>query len=639
MINPHNPEFITRRPWYLGGNDAGPSLDHQGDQRTEADRLELSMTSADRLVQMEREKLKKQGKSIKWKKGMWIEALKHNKLPYMICQITKYDKKNHLFDLKYEDGSVEKKVKFNAKKSNSLFKSKHPRIRMTKTGSRSFAIDHTKYGKETYDSKRDKYHGYDATTDQHMSMIEEKYSRRDTVRRRKRELKQEQLEKERNQSNGSNKQNLTNKSKSAYSDSDSDTDYDSDSGSESDDEFVQRDEDTKTFTSRLARQGGVGGAQMKVTARNLRIREDTAKYLRNLDLNSAYYDPKSRSMRDNPNPDVNPEELQFAGDNFARVNGDAVNLAKTQVFAWDGCGAGSEAAVDAAIDGNDGAIHPQANPSQVELLKKSFDSNAEEIKKSRKKTVLEKYGGAEYLDGGDGVGGKSLTPSGDNTSNTKTSGETVQERMVRFGASVANHEYTRDGRIIQSGNGSKNIQNVRVKQISKYEEDIFINGHTTVWGSYFHPGAFRWGYADDHSLMKNSYCTGETGRKANDDANELRYGTGELGSASLAQAREMLKATPKIEREKKMDGNISKSKLYGEVDQHAVFDKSKVKEALKREKDKDKAYVGDDRKRKFNSMEANNDVTEEEMEAYRIKKERSDDPMTKIKSDELLEYK
>jgi pre-mRNA-processing factor SLU7 len=49
-----------------------------------------------------------------------------------------------------------------------------------------------------------------------------------------------------------------------------------------------RDEDDKMFTSRLARQGGVGGAQMKVTARNLRIREDTAKYLRNLEPGSAF---------------------------------------------------------------------------------------------------------------------------------------------------------------------------------------------------------------------------------------------------------------------------------------------------------------------------------------------------------------
>jgi hypothetical protein len=35
-----------------------------------------------------------------------------------------------------------------------------------------------------------------------------------------------------------------------------------------------------------------GGATGSV--RNLRIREDTAKYLLNLDVNSAYYDPKTR---------------------------------------------------------------------------------------------------------------------------------------------------------------------------------------------------------------------------------------------------------------------------------------------------------------------------------------------------------
>lgn len=39
------------------------------------------------------------------------------------------------------------------------------------------------------------------------------------------------------------------------------------------------------------------------SVRNLRIREDTAKYLLNLDVNSAHYDPKSRSMREDPNPD------------------------------------------------------------------------------------------------------------------------------------------------------------------------------------------------------------------------------------------------------------------------------------------------------------------------------------------------
>ena len=41
-------------------------------------------------------------------------------------------------------------------------------------------------------------------------------------------------------------------------------------------------------------------AKNRVSVRNLRIREDTAKYLRNLNVNSAYYDPKTRTMRSNP---------------------------------------------------------------------------------------------------------------------------------------------------------------------------------------------------------------------------------------------------------------------------------------------------------------------------------------------------
>lgn len=44
-------------------------------------------------------------------------------------------------------------------------------------------------------------------------------------------------------------------------------------------------------------------SKQRITVRNLRIREDTAKYLRNLDPASAYYDPKTRSMRENPNPE------------------------------------------------------------------------------------------------------------------------------------------------------------------------------------------------------------------------------------------------------------------------------------------------------------------------------------------------
>jgi len=43
-------------------------------------------------------------------------------------------------------------------------------------------------------------------------------------------------------------------------------------------------------------------------SKDLRIREDQAKYLLNLGTNSAFFDPKSRALRGNPNPDLPPEE-------------------------------------------------------------------------------------------------------------------------------------------------------------------------------------------------------------------------------------------------------------------------------------------------------------------------------------------
>ena len=60
--------------------------------------------------------------------------------------------------------------------------------------------------------------------------------------------------------------------------------------------------------------------------RNLRIREDTAKYLLNLDVKSAYYDPKSRSMRENPTASGNGYYNSFRGDKVYLNTGDTCNL-------------------------------------------------------------------------------------------------------------------------------------------------------------------------------------------------------------------------------------------------------------------------------------------------------------------------
>ena len=49
--------------------------------------------------------------------------------------------------------------------------------------------------------------------------------------------------------------------------------------------------------------------EKRISVRNLRIREDRAKYLYNLNAESAYYDPKTRSMREAPEASINPEDV------------------------------------------------------------------------------------------------------------------------------------------------------------------------------------------------------------------------------------------------------------------------------------------------------------------------------------------
>ncbi|RHY33026.1 hypothetical protein DYB32_001949 [Aphanomyces invadans] len=92
---------------------------------------------------------------------------------------------------------------------------------------------------------------------------------------------------------------------------------------------------------------------MIITSRNLRIRDVTAKYLRNLYPHSAFYDPKTRLMRDNPNPDLNVDEVTFPGENILHCSGDAIMLAKTKLFAWEATEKGMT---------QDGELHPQATP-------------------------------------------------------------------------------------------------------------------------------------------------------------------------------------------------------------------------------------------------------------------------------------
>lgn len=142
--------------------------------------------------------------------------------------------------------------------------------------------------------------------------------------------------------------------------------------------------------------------------------------------------------------------------------------------------------------------------------------------------------------------------------------EGADERRMALGSTEGYVEYSRDGRVLRGA--------AKAVAKSKYPEDIMVNNHTKVWGSWFDPRIFRWGYGDDHSLVRNSYSTGEAGKEANDAANAG------IGSAmgSFKPSRPMLEAVPADQRQ---DSNplLERSKLYGEGDKGAEFDQDKLK--------------------------------------------------------------
>lgn len=544
MINPHNPEFLTKRPWYLGGDEGqGPSLSHQIVQGKDLERSELSIGRADMLIHHHRNIIKRAKKENRFNVGMWAESLRYNKKPYLICQIIKMNKNGTIFDLKYDDGVIERNVTMNTEQRGTS----NAKIRLTGTGARTAPINQKIHGKETYDTKRDTYLGYQMN----VRSLEEKFSKREAMRRKTR------IDESHSDQNNNKIKNISKKEKNENFDSNNETNSDSDSDyndsmDDSEDEFVQRDEDARVHVSRTARQGGVGGQQLKITARNLRIREDTAKYLWNLDINSAYYDPKSRSMRDNPHinynkntkNDLEPSDVPFAGDNFTRISGDVVNFSKTQVFAWDIANnsqmefGGENMSTTEIYSNNDinrineknqnhsgiVGVHLQSNPSQSELLQRKFNEQKTRNEDKKRKAVLEKYGGEEYLDSkksvDNGVIDKSYNIKIKYDDKPQWQYDMENERRTRFGMSIKEERYMRDGRIVVT-NCFKKFSNLT----SKYEEDKYRNGHVVIWGSFFHTGTFQWGYADDHSLLKNSYGTGVKGRIVNDEINLKRYGS------------------------------------------------------------------------------------------------------------------
>lgn len=367
------------------------------------------------------------------------------------------------------------------------------------------------------------------------------------------------------------------------SEADTDADTDDESGGDDPEEKMDESEQLNVGTKMNANRNG--GAKMSV--RNLRIREDTAKYLLNLDVNSAYYDPKTRSMREAPLPADELSKFNFVPYNQEKQSGDTRNLAALQLYEYEAYDKGQ-------------SLHLNADPTSIELMNRVYREKKESLKSNKVNRVLEKYGGAEHLE--------------------------QPPAELLFAQTEEYVEYARDG--------SVRTGKERVVAKSKYEEDVHAHNHACIWGSFFDLQTFRWGYADDHGTTRNAYGTGEAGRRA-----RLLAQANASSAASMQQHQYMRQQEQQQQGGGGVGGGGSSApppqQMFGggEVLDGAELDPELVRRHMREEKKRQQEGAVDERKRKYNSM-APAETSAEQMEAYHRAKMRADDPMANMAADD-----
>ncbi|KZT70991.1 hypothetical protein DAEQUDRAFT_744484 [Daedalea quercina L-15889] len=448
---------------------------------------------------------------------------------------------------KYRKGACENCGAMTHKKQDCL---ERPRRRGAKFTNNNIAPDEIIQDVATgYDAKRDRWNGYDPS--EHKTIYEE-YAAVEAARQK---LREEEIDKQ-------TTTDLAAVRKVAKAGKEKGEERDDDFGSSEDE-----DEDADKYAESADAVGQKLDTKTRITVRNLRIREDTAKYLINLDPSSAYYDPKTRSMRDNPLKNVPPEEARFTGDNFLRYSGEAPEVQKLQLFAWN-----------AAARGND--VHMNANPTQGELLHQEFEQKKEKLKVVNKSSILTKYGGEQYLE--------------------KAPKELLQGQTEEY------VEFSRTGQVVKGKE--------RAAAKSKYPEDVFINNHTAVWGSWYDATSGEWGYACCHSTVHVSYCTGLAGIEATQASSAKNLLASTLANDEQTPAESALRSTETAEdRKKKAEELFSKKRLgEGEI----ALDKSRLAKAIQEEKKrKTRGEDDDDRhgKRQKGGQGSSHEVSQEDL--------------------------
>ena len=372
------------------------------------------------------------------------------------------------------------------------------------------------------------------------------------------------------------------------------------------------------------------GRSQPTSTRQLRLREDTAAYLRDLNLDSAKYDPKTRSMDTSTvalNSAVDPST---ADDGFVRkaaTEGDALEFERAQRHAWD-----SQESGGTTTGGK--KLHLQANPTEGEILRKKLTIEAEAKKAAHRKALLEKYGGVETLNN------PSPSPSSTNTTTAAAAHTSKPSLKTPIPTTSTFTEYDPTTGLPLSSSSSTN--NPTQKQLthtpsSKYPEDIHPGNHTSVWGSWFSITESTWGYRCCHATTRNAYCTGEEGKKALEESVRRRLGDDEEGAEfERHPAEEQIENLTADDNDIAIDIDNDTRPSHPDTDDEAHPNKSKRRPA-NHDRNQPPVQETKSKKRARDETDSTRGISSEEMEAYKRSRGMADDPMAAhLGKDELL---
>lgn len=241
-------------------------------------------------------------------------------------------------------------------------------------------------------------------------------------------------------------------------------------------------------------------------------------------------------------------------------------------------------------------------PSQAELYHRYFTDKKTKFNSDQLKKLLNKYGGQEHLDIPENIKRDTLLGL-----QREEDGEQV------YGIDEHSEGEVNSRDILVTNKTTINVTTAK----SIYPEDIFPNGHKTVWGSFFHDH-FGWGFRCCLSNVSTSICKGAEGLKEN--INKIQ----EYDKAKLKEREE------EQMKQKKREDEINRRNAKEEKEGGAFSESfNRMSNYEQNSKMLNKKRTNNSQEEKYNSRRKEQDttVTEAEMEAYKTAKREEDDPM------------